>query len=254
MLPKCAHLAVSLRSMIAPRHPTAQIATMDAEPLAESISGYLQDVLARIRFTPCLVEEVYSVSQVLNIIPLLYHLGDWAEAKVVLARHKLPAIIASLSLNMLHEVHTGSAQDKPLDLARFPKLAGARCSIARMFGDSSASLLRNRPQTFAIAALIEVQGIWQRRGVDVSDSTCPCRPPEELAETMSVAERTNYVEAIGSMWKQYLPKLDALIEGAPEITFTRPIAAALASSMCPSLPDHAISLLRGPLHAHMACA
>jgi hypothetical protein len=120
MLPKCAHLAVSLLSMIAPRHPTALVATMDAEPLAASISGYLRDVFARITFVPCLVEEVYGVNQVLNTIPLLYHLGDLAEANVVLARHKLPVIIAPLSINMLHRVHTGSAQDKPLEFARFP--------------------------------------------------------------------------------------------------------------------------------------
>ena len=253
-LPKCAHLAVSLLSLMVSRRPAALMATMDPEPWAKSMLRYLGDVFDRIKVVPCIVEEVYGVSQLVNCIPLLYHLGDWAEASVVLARHGLPASLATLCINMLHEVHAGRAQDKPLDMARFPELSGARCAVRGLFGDSGATLLRNRPQTFAIAALIEVQGRWQRQGVEVSRSTCPCAPPDELAATMSATERASYVEEVGTMWCEYLPRLDEVIEGTPEIAFVRPIAAALASGRRPSLPNHDVSLLRGPIHSHMTCA
>ena len=256
VLPKCAHLAVSLLSLMVSRRPAALMATMDAEPWVASMQRYLGDVFDRIKVVPCLVEEVYGVGQLLNAIPLLYHLGDWARASVVLARQGLPASIATLSINMLHEVHAGRSQDKPLDLmlARLPEVAGARCAVGRLYGDAGEALLRQRPQTFAIAALIEVQGRWQHRGVDVSRATCPSNPPDELAATMSARERASYVEEISTMWREYLPRLDEVIESTPEIGFTRPIAAALASGMRPSLPSPARSLLRGPLHSHMTCA
>ena len=75
-LPTCAHLAVSLLSLMVTRHPAALMALMDAEPWAGAMHRYLGPVFDRIKLVPCIVEEVYGVGQLLNALPLLYHLGD----------------------------------------------------------------------------------------------------------------------------------------------------------------------------------
>lgn len=254
ILPKCAHLAVSLLSLLVSRRPAAMMAQMDAEPWAAALYRYLQPVFDRIKVIPCKVEEVYGVSQLIAVIPLLYHLSDWARAKEILARHDLPMVMASFAVHMVWLVGDGQVEDRPLDEATFPELAAARCSIARVFGGGAgARLLQDRPVTFAFAAVIELLGRWQYRGVDVSRLRCSCTPPEDIAPTLTARQRANYTETVGAMVTECMPKLDSIIARTPEIAFTKPIAEALARGVRPSLPRQDANLLRGPLHAHMTC-
>jgi hypothetical protein len=101
----------------------------------------------------------------------------------------LPQAICSLRINLLHLLtqEGGNPCDSPLDLELLPELWGAQVVTETCFGDASA-FMRARPCTFAMACLLEVQGLWQRRGVDVWGATVLCLPPPEIAARLSRRE------------------------------------------------------------------
>ena len=254
-LPKFANVAASLLGLVISLRPATVMTAIDPEPLAQMLFRYLGAIFGRIKHTTCLVEQTFGVSELVNVIPLLYHLGDWAHSNVALPRHNLPASLGSLSINMLHQVNQdGLVWDKPLDVERFPELESARCTASVLFGDAGLQLLTSRPYTFALAALIEIQGRWAHRKVDVSSARCPSVPLPDVAERMTSEQIANHTACVGEMWREYLPNLDEWIAGAPEVAFTRPIVAALMSGKRPPLPTRDESLLRGPLHACMTCS
>ena len=104
-LPKVANAAASLLGMVLSLRPTAVMSALDPEPLSRMLYCSLNAIFGRIKHTTCLVEQTFGVSELVNVIPLLYHLGDWAHSNVALPRHGLPASIGSLSINMLHQVN-----------------------------------------------------------------------------------------------------------------------------------------------------
>lgn len=75
--PKVAHLAVSLLSLAVSRRPAAVLCLLDPDPTCKSLYNYLMPVFQRVNEIPCMVEERFGTVQLLNSIPLLYHLGDW---------------------------------------------------------------------------------------------------------------------------------------------------------------------------------
>ena len=143
-------------------------------------------------------------------------------------------------------------RDAPPDQERFPELWGAQVSTGFCYG-AGVELMRSRPTTFAMACLVEVQARWQSRGVDVSGATCPCRPPPDVAERLSERERANYRERLADTWMEYLPRLTCLVEELPQLEYLKPIAAALAAAMKPSVSKE-LALLSGPIHSCIACA
>jgi hypothetical protein len=79
--------------------------------------------------------------------------------------------------------------------------------------------MRARPCTFAMACLLEVQGRWQRRGVDVSGASVPCLPPPEIAARLSWREIVNYQERCADSWVEYLPNISSLVTGEPRLAY-----------------------------------
>ncbi len=86
-----------------------------------------------------------------------------------------------------------SSQDSPPDLELLPELWGAQVVTETCFG-GAAAFMRARPCTFTMACLLEVQGRWQQRGIDVLGATVPCIPPPEIAARLSWREIANYQE------------------------------------------------------------
>ena len=123
----------------------------------------------------------------------------------------------------------GLVCDHPFDVERLPELASARCTASVLFGDAGVQLLHDRPYSFALAALIEIQGRWAHRYVNVSSARCHSVPLPDVAERMTQEQIANYTECVSDLWIEYLPHLDEWIAGAPEVAFTRPIVAALIS-------------------------
>jgi hypothetical protein len=253
-LPKCAHAAVSLLGLLVARRPARVLCLMDPEPTTKALHNYLIPVFERIKIAPCMVEERFGTVNLINAVPLLYHLGDWIEAMLLLPQSRLPEALATLSINLLHLIacEGGNPCDSAPDLEMFGELRGAIVQVSSLFGDG-IELMRAHPSTFAMACLVEVQGRWQARGVPISTATCPCEPPPEVAAQLTPRQRANYTERVGDMWQEYLPQLDAVIAKHPRLEYLRPIAAALSSSAKPTLPP-AGALLRGPLLACVSCA
>ncbi len=58
-----------------------------------------------------MVENWFGVADIINALPLLYHLGDWPEASPALSYSLIPGALISLCINLLH---TGISPVNPL--------------------------------------------------------------------------------------------------------------------------------------------
>ena len=154
-LPKCAHLAMSLLGLLIARRPVQVLGLLDPEPTTKILHNYLMPIFDRIKIAPCIVEERFGTVELLNAIPVLFHLADWTEAVVHLPTSSLPQSIATLCINLLHLISDDDAEhsaDCPADLELFCELRGAIVHAATLYGNG-AHLMRQRPSTFAMACL-----------------------------------------------------------------------------------------------------
>ena len=223
--------------------------------MAHSAFVALGDIFDRVARAPCRVEERFGLAQLQDALPVLYHLCDWREAADAVAKSALPASLATLTVNILHELARGGSDlDTPLHemQAKFPALCTARTRLGCCFGD--CALLHERPGSFTVGALVEILGRWAKRGVRVWTAETVAEPPPALAATMSARERAEHRESAQSMFAEYEQRFDDLVRRTPVLAFAKPIWAAIARCAVPELPPYADSLLRGPLHAHMRCA
>lgn len=246
---------MSLLGLLIARRPVQVLGLLDPEPTTKILHNYLMPIFDRIKIAPCYVEERFGTVELLNAIPVLFHLADWTEAVVHLPSSFLPQSLATLCINLLHLISDDDAEhsaDCPADLELFCELRGAIVHAATLYGNG-VQLMRQRPSTFAMACLLEVQGRWQDRLVPVSEATCPCSPPPEVASKLTARERANYTKKVADMWSEYLPRLEVVLARCPALAFLRPIATALAGSRKPSKPADG-GLLHVALPACMACA
>lgn len=251
-LPKCAHVAVSLLSIVISLRPASALQNLEPRSTAKIIMQYLDTVGRRID-CPCMVESRFGVAQLLTLVPVLYHLGDWAESAVALHQAQLPMYVSTFVIRMLHVLDEGGAADSSPDLSLHPELLGCKVSIEDIFG-LNADFMRERPHTFAVTALVEVLGRWQYRGVEVSRVHTECSPPPEIEASLSRREIAEYTEPIYSMFAEYFPRAQRWLSGNPITAFAVPIFQAIANCDRPSLPAESAALLRGPIHASMKCS
>lgn len=104
---------------------------------------YIGDVFTRLHNPDCIVEESFAICDLLNMLPLLYHLGNWPSSQELLSCNQVPAIIASLFLNI---IHSADCKDGPFDLVQFPELVNAVVHVECVYGENAAAL-RARPLT-----------------------------------------------------------------------------------------------------------
>lgn len=252
LLPKVAGHAAALLSCLTARRPAAVLPQLDPAETERALNWYVGRMMV-LATGPCVVEERFAVAQLLTLTPVLYHLGDWRGAHRWLAARPLGATLASLALNLLHEVDLDMAPDSPVDLTISPELDGCGVHTLALHGAAGAALLRRRPVSACIGALVETLGRWQTRGVDVSSARIPCKPPPHLA--LSAAEAARYSEPVRQCFAEYVPRFEAWAAREPQLAYVLPIVHAFASGATPALPaEQASPLLRYDLHAGMTCS
>ena len=72
---------------------------LDPSPLSKALFSYFYEVSTLVCNPPCVVENWFGIADVLNALPLLYHLGNWPMAIASLAAQRVPG---ALCINMLH--------------------------------------------------------------------------------------------------------------------------------------------------------
>ena len=102
------------------------------------------------------------------------------------------------------------------------------------------------------------QGRWQWRGVAVSESRVYTHADPHASIHTAQQQRGGNPrpgEPVANFFQEYLPVLETLVQDVRELEYLTPIAAALASSQRPDLPQPQNDpLLRGTLHSSMSCA
>ena len=238
LYPRCAHLAVTLLSICVTKRPSEALAQIDPDPLLSSIYRYIGDMWPRVSNARCIVEEYYGITEVLNLIPLLFFLGDWGDSKKYLAKHRIAIILASLATNIAHSAAAENHSDCPKDLIKFPELYSARVLVEELYADK-VDAMRSNPFTFATCALVEILARWEAHcGISISDLTIPCGDDERISVKDSFLE--------------YSSKYEKIINRNEAFTCILPLVHAFASGE--KIKTAKVGLLRTSiLHTSMKC-
>jgi hypothetical protein len=249
VFPRCAHLAISLFSLILAKCPSTALSVLDPEPFIEALYSYLLSVFPRINNAPCRVEEYFGIFELLNILPTFFYIGEWKESAGVLTKYNMPACVASTIINVLHsaveaegEEREGISMNVPKEelMVEFPELMSARVYVDVLYGEVGREAMCQTPYTFLAVALLEIITRWECHcDIPVKQCVIPCTE----GETVTIA---------GAML-EYLPRWQTLIAGQPAVEFVLPIVQSFAEGVVLRQPKE--GLLRGPmLHASIKCA
>jgi hypothetical protein len=258
--PKAGQLAAGVVSLIICRRPAVALATLDADMFITSAAQYLDKVFMLVHNTQCSVEQYFGVVAFLNILPALYHLGNWTGQHERLQRG-LVALLTTIFVNICHYATVagdGQEQDDFFDQApnfeELPELLPAKILMEPLLyrdGDMTpqasttdkkwrARVLKQRPMSFAVAGGLEILAWWATHGVDLSEGmidthdSSPISVPEALEE---------YQERIGR-----------LAERTPRLAFMNKITDDIVKGRKPPHPTRKESLLYGPLiYANRRC-
>jgi hypothetical protein len=125
--PKVGHLASGLLSLLVCRRPCAALSCLNGSMFVKSLEYYLRDVFRLVHNSECWREEYFGVVAFLNILPAIYHFGNWKEAQASTRFNRFIGILVSFIMNMAHSA-TGQEDgidDDPRDLETFPELISA---------------------------------------------------------------------------------------------------------------------------------
>eukprot|EP00600_Ochromonadales_sp_CCMP1393_P016729 CAMPEP_0175035680 /NCGR_PEP_ID=MMETSP0005-20121125/23359_1 /TAXON_ID=420556 /ORGANISM="Ochromonas sp., Strain CCMP1393" /LENGTH=501 /DNA_ID=CAMNT_0016296775 /DNA_START=968 /DNA_END=2473 /DNA_ORIENTATION=+ len=248
VFPVLAHKAAALLSIITARQPSKALPKLDADMLLAALYVYIGDIAKRVCNALCLVEEYFGITQLLNVLPLLYYMGEWPESAVNLKKRQFPQAVAALAINVLHSLSnmndsnsTCPTMDAPRDLTRFQELSGAEVMVKSLYGEQGAVYMDQNPMSFVCVALMETLARWQSGcGVEVSKAPIPVK--------------VGY-EPVSASVLEYLPQFEQLAQRTPHFAFILPVVRAFSSDSVVKQPDSSQGLLRGPLlHASMKCA
>lgn len=250
VFPRCAHLSISLFSLILAKSPSTALSVLDPEPFIDALSSYMGNIFPRISNAPCRVEEYFGILELLNILPTLFYIGDWKESARVLMKSNMPAFVASITINVLHSVVAaeGGVKDEGISMnapkeeltVEFPELMSARVYVDVLYGEVGREVMCQTPYTFLVVALLEILTRWECHcDIPVKQGVIPCCEGEDITIAGAVLE--------------YLPRLQTLVAGQKAVEFVLPIAQGFAEGAVLRQPKE--GLLRGPmLHASMKCA
>ncbi len=206
------------------------------------------------------VENRFGIAQLLDWIPLLYHLGDWKEACNVMTPRldQVPAALVKAAVHLLNLVSDNDASNSPMDdalIKETPFVRDARSRMHEHLGDADACrLLRERPLTYAMACVIEVLGRWQHKGIPVSKARIAAAPPPHLLRTLTRQQQRDYTEPATQAMAEHVPRLRRVVDDEPRLNYLVPILSALVEDTRPALPPTDVALLREPLHRHLTCS
>jgi hypothetical protein len=237
IVPVVANKAVALLALILSRRPSVLLASLDPEPLCAAMMKYLEGIAVLVMNNECMVEEHYGQVYLLNTAPLLYFMGEWKESSRLLQKYGLPSGVASLAINVIHSAAEQVDTSHKVLMEEFPELSAARLLVAPLYGQTGKSLFE-RPMSLVAAALTEVLGRWQHRGVPVTAGQIPVR--------------SGTPATVGGSYDEYEEQIRVLVKRNPGIAFMTDIASHLIAGTKPPLPH--TGTLRGPLlHASMVC-
>jgi hypothetical protein len=214
--PKCAHMAATLLSLIVSNRPSRCLSQLDPEFVIPAMYNYIAPIFPRISNAECLVEEYYGITQILNVIPLLYYLGDWRESTVFLKRSSLPMIVATLAVNILHSSDIDNRLENPRvdcppNLNHFGELKGAIVFVSNLFGIEGSAHMKAKPLTFTVVALVETLSRWKLHGIEDNN------------------DNNDRADTVQDCFLEYLPHFEILVKRFPHFSFVLPIAKAFAA-------------------------
>jgi hypothetical protein len=255
--PKAGQLAAGVVSLIICRRPAVALNTLDGDMFITSAAQYLEKVFMLIHNTECSVEQNFGVVAFLNILPALYHLGNWTAQHERLQRG-LVALLTTILVNICHNAtiaEDGQEQDDFFDqapnLEEFPELLQAKILMEPLLyrdGDTTqdstiagttdkkwrARVLKQRPMSFAVAGGLEILAWWATHGVDLS---------EGMIETNDSSPAISVPGALG----EYQERIGRLAERTPRLAFINMITDDIFKGRKPPHPTRKDSLLYGPL-------
>jgi hypothetical protein len=249
--PKAGQLAAGVMSLIICRRPSVALATLDPDQFVSSAAQYLEKVFMLVHNSECAVEQYFGITAFLNILPALYHLGNWTAQHGRLQR----GLVAQLTTIVINICHTavgalpvdGKEQDAFADRAPnlevFPELLPAKILMEPLLyrdGDETttdkkwrARVFKQRPMSFAVAGGLEILAWWATHGVDLSKGLIPTNDAHPISAPEALEE---YQERIGRLSKR-----------TPRLAFIDKIVQDIVQRRKPPHPTRKDSLLYGPL-------
>ena len=238
--PKAAHFAAACLSLVVCRRPVRAFQLMDKDALCGALHNYLeQNLLDLLKGSQYVEIEMYAISAFINMLPLLYWMGDWKHVLAPISDHNLPASIATILLNLVldsDDAHRRCILDAPWDLQAGPAVRSVFIEplIFPHSRGTASNVLRDHPLSWTIAATFELLGKWAACGIPVG-----------TARLDSKVGRGPFSTCL----KKYIARLDTLAPQARQIAI--PLATALATQTRP-LPTSTTlqqesSFLKSPL-------
>jgi hypothetical protein len=259
--PKAGQLGAGVMSLIICQRPAVALAMLEPDHFVTSAIQYLKKVFFLVPHnSECSIEQYFGVVAFLNILPALYHLGNWTAQHERLEK-SLVALVTTIIINICHsitDVLDGRVQneafaDQAPDLEECPELLSAKILMEPLMyrdGDTTqasatdekwrARVLKERPMSFAVAAGLEILAWWATHGVDLSKGSIPTDGSGPISALEALAE---YQDRIGQLAKR-----------VPRLGFINKITDELSKGRKPPLPTREESLLYGPLiYANRRC-
>jgi hypothetical protein len=235
--PKAVHYAAACLSLAVCRRPVRAFQLMDSDVLCGALHNYFEHLLDLLEDSQCLVEETFGIAAFINILPLLYWMGDWKRVQAPISSHHLPESIATILLNLVNSQNAGTDDDRidaPWDLENMPELRAAIVFIEPLLlpnaRATASSVLRDNPLSWTIAATFELLGKWTLCGIPVG--------------TARLDAKVGRGRPLAACLQKYIPRLESLAPQARQIA--SPLATALAAQT--PLPIlHESSFLKNPL-------
>jgi hypothetical protein len=210
---------------------------MDADALCGALHNYFEHLLDLLG-SQYVEKGVYGIAAFINILPLLYWMGDWGKVQAPISNHHLPASIATILLTL---VDSDDARRRSLDVPwSLEKNRAVRSAIVfieplilqHSRRATASTVLRDHPLSWTIAATFELLGKWTLCGISVG-----------TARLDATVGRGPFATCL----QKYISRLDALEPQARQIAI--PLATALATQtpLSTTTSLHESSFLKNPL-------
>lgn len=142
----------------------------DPGALADDVYHFLAANSSKIFNNLCYVESYCGITELINALPLLYHMADTAQGRQRLSPVLVTLLVYYVS-QVVHTTHLSDfTDDVPKPTEEYPLLEG--CDVLVDI-DAGTGLATTKPFSFATCALLEILGRWATRGVEVATVAHP---------------------------------------------------------------------------------
>ena len=236
--PNAVHYAAACVSLVVCRRPVRAFQLMDDDALCGALHNYFEHLLDLLGGSRYVEKEMcFGIAELINILPLLYWMGDWKHVLAPISDHNLPASIATILLNLVDSQNKHGTSDDHIDVPwdlENGKTATVFIEplILRNSRGTASNVLRDHPLSWTIAATFELLDKWAACGIPVG-----------TARLDSKVGRGPFSTCL----KKYIARLDTLAPQARQIAI--PLATALATQTRPLSPSalQESSFLKSPL-------